>query len=138
MSVTAKPGLELALERGREHLLSLQHADGHWKGELETNVTIDSEDLFLRYHLGILDPRATEATARWIRSRQRVDGSFATYFGGPADLSTTVEAYLALRLAGDDRDAEHMRRAAAAGSAPAAGRAPRPTTRARAATATSG
>jgi squalene-hopene/tetraprenyl-beta-curcumene cyclase len=113
VSVAAEPGLELALERGREHLLSLQHADGHWKGELETNVTIDSEDLFLRYHLDILDPRATEATARWIRSRQRVDGSFATYFGGPADLSTTVEAYLALRLAGDDPDAEHMRRAAA-------------------------
>jgi squalene-hopene/tetraprenyl-beta-curcumene cyclase len=113
VSVTAEPGLELALERGRDHLLGLQRADGHWKGELETNVTIDSEDLFLRYHLGILEPRATEATARWIRSRQRVDGSFATYFGGPADLSTTVEAYLALRLAGDDPDAEHMRRAAA-------------------------
>jgi squalene-hopene/tetraprenyl-beta-curcumene cyclase len=112
VSVAAEPGLELALARGREHLLSLQHADGHWKGELETNVTIDSEDLFLRYHLGILDPRATEATARWIRSRRRRDGSFATYFGGPADLSTTVEAYLALRLAGDDPDAEHMRRAA--------------------------
>jgi squalene-hopene/tetraprenyl-beta-curcumene cyclase len=113
VSVTAEPGLELALERGREHLLLLQRPDGHWKGELETNVTIDSEDLFLRFHLGILDPRATEATARWIRSRQRGDGSFATYFGGPADLSTTVEAYLALRLAGDDPDAEHMRRAAA-------------------------
>ncbi len=41
-----------ALDRARGHLLSLQHADGWWKGELETNVTIDSEDLFLRRYLG--------------------------------------------------------------------------------------
>ena len=46
-------------------------------------------------------------------SRQRPDGSWATYFGGPGDLSTSVEAYVALRLAGDPADAAHMRRAAA-------------------------
>jgi squalene-hopene/tetraprenyl-beta-curcumene cyclase len=103
---------EAALERAREHLLSLQHADGYWKGELETNVTIESEDLFLRHYLGLLDARQTAATARWIRSRQREDGSFATFYGGPADLSTTAESYVALRLAGDEPAAEHMRRAA--------------------------
>ena len=115
MSITTSPRLDaarLALERGRDRLLALQHAEGWWKGELETNVTIDSEDLFLRFHLGILEPRSTEATARWIRSKQREDGSWATFFGGPADVSTTVEAYVALRLAGDDAEAEHMRRAA--------------------------
>lgn len=116
MTVTASPRLDaarLALERGRDRLLSLQDAEGWWKGELETNVTIDSEDLFLRFHLGVLEPRATEATARWIRSKQREDGSWATFFGGPADVSTTVEAYVALRLAGDAPEAEHMSRAAA-------------------------
>ena len=71
--------------RGRDRLLSLQHPDGWWKGELETNVTIDAEDLFLRFHLGILEPRPTDATARWIRSKQRDDGTWATFFGGPAD-----------------------------------------------------
>jgi squalene-hopene/tetraprenyl-beta-curcumene cyclase len=103
---------EAALERGREHLLSLQQPDGYWKGELETNVTIESEDLFLRHYLGLLEARQTAATARWIRSRQREDGSFATFYGGPRDLSTTAESYVALRLAGDPPDAEHMRRAA--------------------------
>jgi squalene-hopene/tetraprenyl-beta-curcumene cyclase len=110
VSTTAANAAVLALERGRDHLLALQDPDGFWKGELETNVTIDAEDLFLRYHLGILDPAT--ATARWIRSKQRYDGSWATFFGGPADLSTTVEAYLALRLAGDDPGAAHMVRAA--------------------------
>ena len=99
------------LERAVARLLELQHEDGHWKGELETNVTIDSEDLFLRHYLGLLDERTAGVTATWIRSRQREDGSFATFFGGPPDLSTTVEAYVALRLAGDMPDAGHMQRA---------------------------
>ena len=102
-----------ALDRAVARLLALQHPDGHWKGELETNVTIDAEDLFLRHYLGLLDGRTAEATAKWIRSRQREDGSFATFFGGPPDLSTTVEAYVGLRLAGDEPGAEHMRRARA-------------------------
>jgi squalene-hopene/tetraprenyl-beta-curcumene cyclase len=116
VTITASPRLDearLALERGRDRLLSLQDAEGWWKGELETNVTIDSEDLFLRFHLGILEPRLTEATARWIRSKQREDGSWATFFAGPGDVSTTVEAYVALRLAGDAAEAGHMSRAAA-------------------------
>jgi len=100
-----------ALDRAASHLISLQHPDGFWKGELETNVTIDAEDLFLRHYLGLLDAHQVEATARWIRSKQRADGSWATFYAGPADVSTSAEAYLALRLAGDDPEAEHMRRA---------------------------
>jgi len=116
MTVTADRAIDAgqaALSRATRHLLSLQQPEGWWKGELETNVTIDSEDLFLRHYLGILDAAAAARTATWIRSRQRPDGSWATYFGGPGDLSTTVEAWTALRLAGDPQDAAHMRRAAA-------------------------
>src|SRR5437588_9719126 len=87
-----------ALGRAREHLLSLQHAAGWWKGELETNVTMDAEDLLLREFLGIRQPDATDRSARWIRSKLREDGSWANFFGGPGDLSTTIEAYVALRL----------------------------------------
>ncbi len=89
-------------------MLGLQHADGWWQGELETNVTMDAEDLLLRQFLGVRDEAATAAAARWIRSQQREDGTWANFFGGPADLSTTVEAYLALRLAGDPVEAPHM------------------------------
>jgi squalene-hopene/tetraprenyl-beta-curcumene cyclase len=115
-TVQASPRLEAArtvLDRAVEHLLSLQHPDGWWKGELETNVTIDAEDLLLRHYLGLLDERQTTATAVWIRSRQREDGSWPTFYGGPADLSTTLEAYVGLRIAGDSPDDDHMRRAAA-------------------------
>jgi squalene-hopene/tetraprenyl-beta-curcumene cyclase len=115
VSVAASPHLDIArraLARGSQHLRVLHHPDVWWKGELETNVTIDAEDLFVRHFLGILTPEQKEATARWIRSKQREDGSWATFFAGPPDLSTTVEAYVALRLAGDPADSAHMRTAA--------------------------
>jgi len=102
----------VALERAVRHLEGLQADGGWWKGELETNVTMDAEDLLLRQFLGILTPAQAQGTARWIRSRQREDGTWATYFQGPADLSTTIEAYVALRLAGDSAEAPHMRSAA--------------------------
>jgi squalene-hopene/tetraprenyl-beta-curcumene cyclase len=103
---------ERALLRARDHLLVLQDAQGWWKGELETNVTMDAEDLLLREFLGIRTAEVTERAARWIRSQQRADGTWATYYGGPGDLSTTVEAYVALKLAGDPPDAPHMAKAA--------------------------
>ena len=101
-----------ALDRAVAALFAEQHADGWWKGELETNVTMDAEDLFLREFLGIRDDATTLAAANWIRRNQRDDGTWSNFYGGPADLSTTIEAYWALKLAGDPPSAEHMRRAA--------------------------
>jgi squalene-hopene/tetraprenyl-beta-curcumene cyclase len=100
------------LSRARDHLLGLQDPRGWWIGELETNVTMDAEDLLLRHFLGILTETDLKETAAWIRSQQREDGTWANFYGGPGDLSTTVEAYVALRLAGDPVDAEHMKTAA--------------------------
>src|SRR6266545_3119042 len=117
MTVTTGKDLDLqaatALERGAGKLLALQDGDGWWKGDLETNVTMDAEDLLLREFLGIRGDERTKGAAAWIRSKQREDGTWATFHGGPPDLSTTIEAYVALRLAGDPDDAAHLRRAAA-------------------------
>src|SRR6266545_1753767 len=117
MTVTTGKDLDLqaatALERGAGRLLALQDSDGWWKGDLETNVSMDAEDLLLREFLGIRTDERTKGAAAWIRSKQREDGTWATFHGGPPDLSTTIEAYVALRLAGDPEDAAHLRRAAA-------------------------
>jgi len=104
---------ERTARRAVENLLTRQDAEGWWKGDLETNVTMDAEDLLLREFLGIRDERTTQEAARFVRSQQRADGTWATFHGGPGDLSTTVEAYVALRLAGDVPDAPHMARASA-------------------------
>src|SRR5258707_12599629 len=109
---SALSGAEAALARARDHLLGLQHEQGWWQGELETNVTMDAEDLLLREFLGIRTEAETAAAGRWIASQQRAHGTWANFFGGPGDLSTTVDAYVALRLAGDQPDAPHMRTAA--------------------------
>jgi squalene-hopene/tetraprenyl-beta-curcumene cyclase len=121
MTMTAAPAVgstvaeaaRTALDQAAGHLLGLQHEQGWWQGELETNVTMDAEDLLLREFLGVRTAEQTAAAARWIRSCQREDGTWANFRGGHADLSTTVEAYVALRLAGDAPDADHMSRAAA-------------------------
>ncbi len=101
--------VEAALARAVERLLALQHDAGWWKGELQTNVTMDAEDLLLRQFLGVRTEEQTRLSAQWIRSQQREDGTWSTFYGGPPDHSTTIEAYAALRLAGDPPHARHMR-----------------------------
>ncbi|MGE0788351.1 MAG: squalene--hopene cyclase [Sandaracinaceae bacterium] len=105
--------LERALARARRWLTERQHRDGYWVGELQTNVTMDAEDLLLRELLGLRDAELIRKSAAYIRRKQREDGSWSNAAAGPADPSTTVEAYVALRLAGDREDAPHMLRAAA-------------------------
>src|SRR5271168_4898765 len=101
-----------ALELACEHLRSLQDSAGFWQSELQTNVTMDAEDMLLREFLGVRQSEQTARSAAWIRSQQRADGTWANFHGGPGELSTTIEAYCALRLAGDSPEAEHMSRAA--------------------------
>src|SRR5271165_5697069 len=111
-TVGARSEAGVALKRAAEHLLSLQDEAGWWRGELETNVTMDAEDILLREFLGIRAAEQTERSAAWIRARQRADGTWANFHGGPGDVSTTIEAYWALRLAGDQPQDEHMLTAA--------------------------
>jgi squalene-hopene/tetraprenyl-beta-curcumene cyclase len=112
MTSTIEATAAQALERAVARLLELQSPAGWWKGELETNVTMDAEDLLTREFLGIRTEEQTRQSAAWIRSKQREDGTWANFYGAPADLSTTLESYVALRLAGDPPEALHMRRAA--------------------------
>src|SRR2546421_143289 len=111
-AVEAARGAQVALQLACERLLSLQDEAGWWQGELQTNVTMDAEDMLLREFLGIRRADGTERSAAWIRSQQRADGTWANFHGGPGELSTTIEAYWALRLAGDPPEAEHMLAAA--------------------------
>lgn len=48
---------ERATARSVEYLLGQQDAEGWWKGDLATNVTMDAEDLLLRQFLGIQDSK---------------------------------------------------------------------------------
>ncbi|HTZ86743.1 MAG TPA: squalene--hopene cyclase [Solirubrobacteraceae bacterium] len=111
-TIEAPNEAQVALELACEHLLSLQDEAGWWQGELQTNVTMDAEDMLLREFLGVRTTEETERSAAWIRSQQRADGTWANFHDGPGDLSTTIEAYWALRLAGDSPEDPHMQIAA--------------------------
>src|SRR5919204_3167746 len=92
--------IERALQGGRERLLAMQEPEGYWRGLLQTNVSMDAEDLLLREFLGIREEGRSRLSANWIRSQQREDGSWGNFYGAPGDLSTTVESYAALKLCG--------------------------------------
>jgi squalene-hopene/tetraprenyl-beta-curcumene cyclase len=94
--------LDTAVERGAERLLSLQHPDGWWKGELESNATMIAEHLFLLHFLGLRDDETDRLLANELLARRRGDGTWSIWYEGPPDLSVTVEAYTALKLAGVD------------------------------------
>jgi squalene-hopene/tetraprenyl-beta-curcumene cyclase len=108
LTVEARSEARMALNAAAERLLSLQDREGWWRGELQTNVTMDAEDMLLREFLGVRRSDETARSAAWIRSQQRADGTWTNFHGGPGELSTTIEAYWALRLAGDRARDEHM------------------------------
>ena len=106
-------GLDTAVDRGAERLLSLQHPDGWWKGELESNATMIAQHLFLLHFLGLRDGETDRLLANELLARRRADGTWSIWFEGPAELSVTVEAYAALKLAGvdaGDATREYIRR----------------------------
>ncbi len=100
-----------SLKRAVEWLLQAQSTEGWWSGELETNVTMTAEHVLLFRFLGLsLDAFSAGAVQHMLRN-QREDGSWALYYDGPADLSTTIEAYVALKVLGVDPKSEPMRKA---------------------------
>jgi squalene-hopene/tetraprenyl-beta-curcumene cyclase len=94
--------LDTAVERATARLLELQHPDGWWVGELESNATMIAQHLFWHHFLGLRTPELDRKIANELLARQREDGTWSIWFEGPADLSTTIEAYAALKLAGVD------------------------------------
>ncbi|HXM80218.1 MAG TPA: squalene--hopene cyclase [Thermoanaerobaculia bacterium] len=109
--VAARMDLKPALAAARQYLLSIQREDGHWCGELEGDTILESEYLLVLYFLGRSgEPRFRKA-AEYLRRQQLAEGGWAIYPGGPAEVSASVKAYFALKLAGDDPTAPHMARA---------------------------
>lgn len=106
-----EPALDPALDSAIQWLLERQDPEGWWVGELETNVTMTAEHVLLLRFLGLSIERIREGAIQHIFGSQREDGSFGLYFGAPVDLSTTVEAYAALKVLGVDPQDERMRRA---------------------------
>ena len=103
--------LEKAIERGANHLLSLQADQGYWQGELEADSTLESDYIYYLHILGKADPERIAKLANYVRQRQLPDGGWSIYPGGPSELNATCKAYFALKLAGDSPYAPNLVRA---------------------------
>jgi squalene-hopene/tetraprenyl-beta-curcumene cyclase len=99
---------EQAMRRAAAYLAGLQAADGHWCAELTADTTLESDFILLQLWLypptgGKWEPETRpliEKAARSILERQLADGGFNIYVQGPSEISASVKAYVALKLAG--------------------------------------
>ncbi|MBX9583377.1 MAG: squalene--hopene cyclase [Gemmataceae bacterium] len=101
-----------AAGRGRDGLLARQRPDGHWVGELEGDTILESEFVLLLAFLGRADDPRVRPLANYLLEHQLSDGGWANYPGGPAEVSVSVKAYFALKIAGHAADEPRMMRAA--------------------------
>jgi squalene-hopene/tetraprenyl-beta-curcumene cyclase len=92
--------LQDAIERAQAHLLGQQAPDGHWVGQLEANTTITSEQLLLCHLIDQVKRDHQTRAVRYLKSQQLPDGGYSLFEAGPANLSATIKAYFAMRMAG--------------------------------------
>src|SRR5579863_5690829 len=106
--------IDRTIQRARDGLLRLQHADGHWSFELEADCTIPAEYILMMHFLTDIDAPLQAKLAVYLRERQAEHDGWPLYHGGAFDISCSVKCYYALKLAGDSPEAPHMQRARAA------------------------
>jgi len=112
-SLGPDPQLEALIADARRKLRDFQRDDGHWIFEFEPDATISSEYIFLQHFLDTIDVEVERKIANFLRSIQGAHGGWPLFHDGEADISATVKAYYALKIAGDDIEAPHMKRARA-------------------------
>ncbi len=105
---SAEDPMEKVVEETLDWLVSRQANDGHWAFELEADATIPAEYILLNHFLDQVDGEIETKLATYLRSIQADHGGWSLYHGGDFNISASVKAYFALKLAGDDIDAPHM------------------------------
>jgi squalene-hopene/tetraprenyl-beta-curcumene cyclase len=92
--------VEPSIARSRDYILSRQHTDGYWSGELEADSMLEADYIFMHTLLESGEPgRMKRALAEVLRC-QKEDGSWSIYPGGPGNISLSVKCYLAAKLQG--------------------------------------
>jgi squalene-hopene/tetraprenyl-beta-curcumene cyclase len=112
-------GVLQAVSRTTGYFLRTQHEPGYWWAELTADTTLESDYVLLQLWLhppvnGVWNPPTRPLIDKAVESilaRQLPDGGFNIYPQGPADVSATVKAYFALKLAGLDYHDQRLARA---------------------------
>ncbi len=100
-SAVAPAALLHSLQSTQQHLLGSQHPQGYWVGELEADASVAAGYIPMMYFLtGSIPAARVGKILNYIGEKQRSDGSWSAYRGGPGDLNVTVQTYFAAKLAG--------------------------------------
>ena len=103
--------LDSAIVRAKTALLNEQRPDGHFAFDLEADAAIPAEYILVKHFLGESDAEMERRTANYLRRLQEPHGGWPMLARGELNISASVKAYFALKIAGDDIDAPHMKRA---------------------------
>ena len=101
---TSPQQIKKAIQASQDYLMSLQYPDGYWWSELESNVTITAEVVILHKIWGTDKERPLHKAEAYLRQQQREHGGWELYYGDGGEISTSVEAYMALRVLGVPAD----------------------------------
>ena len=108
---TRRAPLEQAIAAARDALIERQTQQGCWQFQLEADCTIPAEYIMMMHFLGEIDEQLEQKIAVYLRAHQADHGGWPLYHGGDFNISCSVKAYFALKLAGDSPEAAHMVRA---------------------------
>jgi squalene-hopene/tetraprenyl-beta-curcumene cyclase len=97
---SARERCDTAIGRAQQNLFRLQHPEGYWCGELFVDSTLCSDTVLHMHWADEVDAVLEEKCVAHIRRRQLPDGGWNIYEGGPSEVSASVKAYFALKLAG--------------------------------------
>ncbi|HUG18825.1 MAG TPA: prenyltransferase/squalene oxidase repeat-containing protein, partial [Planctomycetaceae bacterium] len=109
--VGSNPALDKAISKTQKHLIDRQHEDGFWVAELEGDTILESEYMLLLGWLKKEQDPVFRQCANYILDQQMPEGGWTLYPGGPLEISSSVKAYFALKIAGHDPESEPMQRA---------------------------
>lgn len=115
---TLLTGCSQTLRRAVNFLLGKQHRDGYWWADLTADTTLESDFVLLELWRhppvnGVWNPPSRERIQKAVKSilaRQLPDGGFNIYAQGPSEISASVKAYTALKLAGIAYDDPNLTR----------------------------
>ena len=97
-----------AARRAASALLDMQYEQGYWWADLTADSTLESDYILLQLWLhppenGVWNPPTRPLVDKAVQSildRQLPDGGFNIFHEGPSEISATVKAYFALKVAG--------------------------------------
>lgn len=88
-----------------------QAEDGHWCAELIGDSILQSETILLYAFLGRERDPVVQQAARYLLQQQQPHGGWGQYERSAIDISASVKAYFALKVAGHDPQSPPLQRA---------------------------